>query len=404
MTERALADIQKLLQSQQAQITENLAHINAIKQFINADRRVLQGTVGRLNAIESDFSRELSEAWTNQQEFSAYIDAMKAKLGEGEKKAIALAEHIKAMENSRLQELSGILANQQGLLAQIGAIEEKLAEDGNRLAALAETTKAMEASRPQEREALARKLDSFELSVFRAINPTRKNKTTLAMADEPTNASDIAGIDYFDFENRFRGPRDLTKERQTIYLPFLSDKGLVVDLGCGRGEMLELLAEKGIPAVGVDISQEFVDYCCFKGFNAVTGDAIEYISALQDGSVGAMTAIQLAEHLPTGYIMKLCSVAFDKLSDGGYLIVETPNPQCLSIFSGAFYVDPSHIKPIPSMLMSYILEKSSFHDISTIYTEPSYDASGGEPGQAHNSQDYAVIARKQIRVNERRKQ
>jgi len=258
------------------------------------------------------------------------------------------------------------------------------------------------------KKAHEQKHDSLELAFFRAVNNTDR-KTPAASKTEPLE--ELAELDYFDLENRFRGSRESVIRGLEHYLHFLKDRRNVVDLGCGRGEFLELLQESKINALGIDISQEFVDYCNFKGLKALHGDAVEYIASLGDDSVDAITGVHIAEHLSSKQLLQLCRLSYKKLINGGMLILETPNPTSLSMFMNAFYVDPTHNKPVHPQYLRYIAEKGGFSKVDIIYTEgsksgyrlPLLDVPASNVGSFNDginllsdvifgSQDYAIVA------------
>lgn len=219
-------------------------------------------------------------------------------------------------------------------------------------------------------------------------------------------------IDYFDFENHFRGSREAIKERQKQYLACFTGRERVVDIGCGRGEFLELLKEEHIPAVGVDTYEEFVDYCKEKGFEAVWDDGIHYLKMID--RTDGIFAGQVVEHLTPEQIMELCATAYEKLDAGASLVIETPNPTSLAIYTHAFYVDPSHVKPVHPLTMEYYMQKAGFRDIKIVYTRssrlpiqiPELKSENRDDVEAFNnvmkevsellfgSQDYAIIATK----------
>lgn len=219
-------------------------------------------------------------------------------------------------------------------------------------------------------------------------------------------------IDYFDFENHFRGSREVIKQRQKQYLSYFSECKNVIDIGCGRGEFLELLKENDIKATGVDTYDEFVEYCKERGLSAVCDDGSHYLKSV-DSTDGIFIG-QVVEHLKEYQIVDLCNTAFEKMKSGSYLIIETPNPTSLAIYTHAFYVDPSHVKPVHPLTMEYFLQKAGFKDIKIIYTEnsrvemdiPELHGAGIENLETFNevmkqvssmlfgSQDYAIIARK----------
>lgn len=216
-------------------------------------------------------------------------------------------------------------------------------------------------------------------------------------------------IDYWDFENYFRGDVSEIKQRQSIYLPYFENCKKVFDVGCGRGEFLELLNENGIGARGCDLFDEFVIYCQQRGLDVVRGDALESLSNVE--SVDGIFAGQIVEHLTLAQIIRLCKIAYNKLEKNSYLIMETPNPMSLSIFTNAFYIDPSHQKPVHPLLLKYLAEKAGFSQVEIVFSEVSKEGIEipnlpGDDNEEFNkamekvqnrlfgSQDYAIIAKK----------
>ncbi len=177
-------------------------------------------------------------------------------------------------------------------------------------------------------------------------------------------------IDYFDFENHFRGSIEEIKKRQEWYLEFFRDKRKVLDFGCGRGEFLSLLKDNAIEAIGVDIYKPYIDYCLMQGLNAKCMNGVDYLVAVDDYIDGIFVG-QVVEHLEISQILLLCKLAYKKLPENGCLIIETPNPTSLAIYTHAFYIDPSHKKPVHPLTMKYFLEKAGFRNIEIIYTQES---------------------------------
>jgi O-antigen chain-terminating methyltransferase len=186
------------------------------------------------------------------------------------------------------------------------------------------------------------------------------------------------GFDYSHFEHRFRGPEESIRKRQALYLPILKDAARdgapVLDVACGRGEMLELLREQGIAAQGVDLDLDMVERCKAKGLPVERGDALAYLKAQVPDSLGAVFSAQFIEHLPAAAYVRLIELAFSRLRPGGRLILETQNPECLAIFSQSFYLDPTHVRPVPASQVRFLMEEAGFHDIAIHYLSPAVEA------------------------------
>lgn len=173
---------------------------------------------------------------------------------------------------------------------------------------------------------------------------------------------------YKSFEDKFRGDKSEIKKRLLAYEPFLqilkqnNEKPAAVDLGCGRGEWLEILKQNGFAARGCDVSDEMIKECEKNDLEAKKQGAIEFLSELEDSSLALVSAFQLAEHLEFSELCELIKQARRVLKDGGILILETPNPENLRVATLNFYLDVTHVKPIPPMLLEYLCEFEGFSD------------------------------------------
>lgn len=170
---------------------------------------------------------------------------------------------------------------------------------------------------------------------------------------------------YRSFEDAHRGSRDLIKKRLEIYKPFITLLNTtislpVVDLGCGRGEWLELLKEMDIPAHGVDLDDGMLNVAKERGLSATKCDALSYLKKLEGESQMVVSAFHLVEHVPFEYFEEIVIESLRVLSPGGVLILETPNPENMVVGTSSFYMDPSHVKPIPPDLMSFVPKHYGF--------------------------------------------
>lgn len=184
---------------------------------------------------------------------------------------------------------------------------------------------------------------------------------------------------YPAFEDRFRGAEADVRERLSVYLPEV--RGCVVtgagprvlDLGPGRGEWLELLAEAGVPAQGVDDNGPMVEHLRGRGLDVVACDAGAHLAALPDGALDAVTAFHVVEHLDLESTLGLLAHAARVLRPGGLLVLETPHPANLVMGACNFYLDPTHRSPVPPARLQFLAAASGFTDVRTWELHPKED-------------------------------
>lgn len=170
---------------------------------------------------------------------------------------------------------------------------------------------------------------------------------------------------YRSFEDKHRGSRQLILDRLKVYSPFLEQLKAcwdlpVTDLGCGRGEWLELLTSMQIRCHGVDLDEEMLTACKERGFSVTQSDAIAYLRQLGDASQMAISAFHLVEHIPFDQLNALVEEAKRVLVPGGLLILETPNPENMIVGTSSFYMDPTHVNPLPPLLLQFIPDFHGF--------------------------------------------
>jgi 2-polyprenyl-3-methyl-5-hydroxy-6-metoxy-1,4-benzoquinol methylase len=214
---------------------------------------------------------------------------------------------------------------------------------------------------------------------------------------------------YLSFEDRYRGTREDIKDRQRIYLAriaatvALTGDGPVFDIGCGRGEWLELLAEGGIPARGYDVNRIAVEECRQRGLDARATDGLLVLAAEPDNNCSAITAFHVIEHIPFEQLVTLLDHSLRALRPNGLLILETPNPGNLIVAAEKFYYDPTHRNPLPCELMEYLMKSRGFEQVELLPLHPvswQSQKTYEDPMLAYlqeklfGAQDYAVIGRK----------
>jgi len=210
---------------------------------------------------------------------------------------------------------------------------------------------------------------------------------------------------YRAFEDKFRGSRETIKARLRAYLPFVAPIRAVrtdckaIDLGCGRGEWLELLREAGIEARGIDRDEGMLAACREANLSVANDEAISALESLPGESQDIVSGFHLAEHLPFSDLHVLVQEALRVLRPGGLLILETPDPENISVGTASFYLDPTHLRPLPARLLAFLPEYHGFHRVKILRLQEL-------PGLAENaapsllnvlrdaSADLAVVAQK----------
>jgi O-antigen chain-terminating methyltransferase len=372
-------------------------------------RDVQQGLTSQIEGKYHDLAEEIGGV---HQEQAAALQALHGELTEriegGHEAQAAALQALRAELTERIggayQELTAAL---QGLRSQL--VEQVIRLEQDHIVALQEM---------RERSSRAeRRVRRFVYALTNGQNTDIPEvRRSLPNPKELLEQNHGPYFDYFGFEERFRGSEELIKERHKGYVECFKDADQVLDIGCGRGEFLELLKEAGIKANGVDLDLDMVLYCQEKGLDVVRADVYAYLESLPDESLGGLFAAHLVEHLESGRIIELVNLCQRKLHPGGALIFETPNPVCLVIFARSFYMDFSHIRPIHPEAMKFLFESAGLENLQVKFSAPveadmqipplsgvAVDGTGVEEfnrGIArlnellYGFQDYAVIGRK----------
>jgi SAM-dependent methyltransferase len=250
---------------------------------------------------------------------------------------------------------------------------------------------------------MEKRIKSIPEGVKQDVEKIRKDKLQ-DLTDEISYDMDSL---YVFLEDNLRGSCKEIKERFKVYVPIIKKANAgtknspVLDIGCGRGEWLELLKEKNLYARGLDSNKVMVKICKERGLDVTDSDAFSFIKNVYDNSLGAVTGFHLIEHYGFDFLIKLLDEILRVLKPGGLVILETPNPGNVLVGSCSFYLDPTHNKPIPSSLIKLVLESRGFSKVRIMNINPFKDdfkikEDDSETSKRFNDyfygpQDYAVV-------------
>ncbi len=293
------------------------------------------------------------------------------------------------------EELGSLRSEFTGIAFRIGELQAQLAD--------LQGAGLRDRSEARVRQA---QIDLFLNEVRRSLPEPAEPQRLAALPSAVDNA-------YAALEEAFRGSFDVIKERLGEYLGdvLATDRhGPVLDIGCGRGEWLELLTEAGIDAYGVDLNELFVAACEDRGLDARCAEALKHLVSVPEGSLAAVTAFQVAEHLSIDSLVELLDLSLRALQHGGLLILETPNPDNLIVGASTFYLDPTHERPLNSEFLAFLVGTRGFVDVEVrlLHRSPGLPLPDtGEPwasdlgpvvavlnDRLFGAMDYSVVARR----------
>jgi 2-polyprenyl-3-methyl-5-hydroxy-6-metoxy-1,4-benzoquinol methylase len=307
--------------------------------------------------------------------------------------------NAKAIEASTAGQIEALAAESRNA---ISAMDRRLVEQAKEF----EQLLASSVTRMQEKfySDLDRIRTEYERVIHAELRIVRQRLAAgagIPATTRPAEAAFALPFDYARFAERFRGPAEYVTESQRFYVPYFSGRRHVLDVGCGRGEFLKLMQEAGVPARGIEASDESVEYCRSLGLDATRADLFSYLTDQPEGTLDGIFCSQVVEHLPTDRLAEMVRLCASRLSTGGVLAIETPNPECLAIFGSHFYLDPTHTRPVPSQLLAFYMEEFGLGRVDVHPKAPAIDTMPeiGELPEGFRNKffgglDYAIIAYK----------
>jgi SAM-dependent methyltransferase len=351
----------------------NSALVHHLNQQVTNEQQARHSTALLIDAVRREFdalARFQSELIQYLQQVTPYVDTkdrqeinlLRRQL---EDRAIALAAGLSGVSDELLRRWESAVAREQRYNTQVSSIAAAQDEIRITLAGLQRTSQTLK--REFERVLAA------ETPAPAAPAPGAPSAPRPAAAAEgrpETLGTRLDSATYVGFEDNFRGSSEDIRARGLDYLPLFQDASDVLDIGCGRGEFLELLASSGIKGRGVDVNHAMVERCRARGLDVAEGDAVEYLASLPDGSVGGILAVQVVEHLQADQLVKLLELAYHKLRPGSRIVLETVNPACWYAFFASYIRDITHVHPIHPDTLRYLLIASGFQRVDVRYREP----------------------------------
>jgi SAM-dependent methyltransferase len=331
------------------EVRELLAELNQL--WLPASRPQ-GGGLGK--AIERRAFDAVSPALERQSRFNAVlVQLLNAQLAHAARYHLRLRELAAALVGYAQRVEPVVDARDDMRVARTPSQAEQVLEVfGGRLAVMQQRLEGLLALRDRT-EALAE-----QLGALRASLATAPPAPTVARAAEQAAEDSV----YTAFENRFRGSREAVAARQADYLELLRGHSPVVDLGCGRGELLELLRGAGVEARGVDASAHAVQDCRKKGLDVVQGDLVEFLQQQAPGGLGAVFAAQVAEHLRPPRLAALLAAAHRALAKEGLLVLETVNAASALAFLDVFIRDLTHERPLHPETLRFMAAAAGFSE------------------------------------------
>jgi SAM-dependent methyltransferase len=372
-----------------------LAAIDTLIETHNETNRALATLSSRLAAMEEPARevREVTEKWSAwREEWQTKLNVTEIKflrgIAEMQNALHQRAEQWQAKLNAaEAERLRGAAEMQNVLHQRLAELEAAFRQDTGETRALfreglESRTEAFHAALARASEEIQTRLwtdletvqRDTQAMIHRELRILRQRPAPSAAGASPRETRDWPPIDWMLFAEKFRGPEPAIRNSFERYVPHFRRCAGVVDLGCGRGEFLGLMRREGIAATGVDRSAASVAHCRAQGLDAVEADFFAYLDAQPDASVGGIFCAQVIEHLQPPELPRLIALCARKLRRGAPAVFETPNPECLAIFASHFYIDPTHVRPVPPALLHFYLEEAGFVEIHVDRFAPASEA------------------------------
>jgi SAM-dependent methyltransferase len=398
LQKHALAELQRSLAERDEVIAEQRSTLSARDRALaqaRATQDVLQQTLELRDQAIGDLRASLVARESELSNVTADRDQIRQALELREQDIVEIRSALEQRTRANV-EIQSALAKRERDLTQAAAEREILQQAISfRDEMIADLRAARET---QQSQTVLPDLYSSAAEAWPTPDAEPELEEFLKSSDGPEGDTETDNL-YTSLELVLRGSEELIKNRQAKYLPVLEVQDTnrrhpILDVGCGRGEFLSLLRERDIRAVGVDINASDIQRLRKLGYDVHHTDGATYLETLPDASLAGITAFQVIEHLDHDYLRRMLKLAYQKLAPEGLLLLETPNPDCLTAFR-YFYLDPTHVKPIPRYLLAILLRFYGFQELNVFYQNPiSATVANTDADWSVYYQTYAMLGRK----------
>jgi SAM-dependent methyltransferase len=362
------------------QLTFNSVLVEHINRNADAQRATHERSLALTAALRAQLDQLAafqSRLMQLLQQVTAYVDTKDRESAGG---ALVLNAAISEIAESQAKYRESFAAREHRHLARIAAVDELRTAVGVAQQAIVALKRTVESRVPSTEHRTPSTEHRAPSTEHRTPNtehrtPSTEYRTPSTEYRTPSSGAFGPSLDaykYVGFEDQFRGSQDVIRARMASYLPYFEagTSGDVLDVGCGRGEFIDLLNARGIPARGIDLNHEMAEVCRARGLNVTEADAVSFLETLPDGSLRGIFAAQVVEHLEPSYLLKFLEIAFVKLRPGGRLVLETLNPACWMAFFESYIRDITHKWPLHPETLKYLVTASGFSRADIEYRSP----------------------------------
>ena len=331
-----------------------------LSRFMPWRRRALDGAMIAALNRQAEVSRALLDAIRHFQSHVVWYGQSVAAFAATQRRGAGTAEGIEvvhaainALATDWQVQWDTLQTREQRYDARVAALT-KAYDDLRDVAALAQ----------QSTLALKRRVEALATSPIPAAGAPAATPSSGASMPDPN------AFTYVAFEDRYRGSPEAIQRQLRDYLPLFDGAANVLDVGCGRGELLQLFRERGTSARGIDVNDEMVAICRTRGLVADRADALEYLATQPESSLGGLTAIQVVEHLEPTQLMRVLDAAHRALKPGAPVVLETINAACWAAFFDSYIRDFTHVRPLHPDTLRYLVQASGFASADIQFRSP----------------------------------